>query len=214
MRVVIADDSVLLREGAARILADAGMEIVGQAGDADDLLRKVRAHKPDVAIVDIKMPPDNVDGGLRAAVEIRRELPATGVLILSQYVEEHYVMQLLSEGTEGVGYLLKDRIAEVDRFVDAIRRVAQGGSVLDPEVVAEMMGRRRQATPLDELTARERDVLAAMAEGYTNAEIASRLFVTERAVERHVTSIFTKLGLGAEEGGHRRVLAVLAYLRS
>jgi DNA-binding NarL/FixJ family response regulator len=214
MRVVIADDSVLLREGAARILADAGMEIVGQAGDAEDLLRKVRAHKPDVAIVDIKMPPDNVDGGLRAAVEIRRELPSTGVLILSQYVEEHYVMQLLSEGTEGVGYLLKDRIAEVERFVDAIRRVAEGGSVLDPEVVAEMLGRRRQKTPLDDLTAREREVLSAMAEGYTNAEIAGRLFVTERAVERHVTSIFTKLGLTAEEGGHRRVLAVLAYLRS
>jgi DNA-binding NarL/FixJ family response regulator len=214
MRVVIADDSVLLREGAARLLADAGMEVVAQAGDAEDLLRKVRAHKPDVAIVDIRMSPDDHDGGLRAAVEIRRELPGTGVLILSQYVEEHYVVQLLSEGTEGVGYLLKDRVAEVDRFIDAIQRVAQRGSVLDPEVVAEMMGRRRRATPLDELTARERDVLAAMAEGYTNAEIAGRLFVTERAVERHVTSIFTKLGLGADDGGHRRVLAVLAYLRS
>jgi DNA-binding NarL/FixJ family response regulator len=178
MRVVIADDSVLLREGAARLLTDAGMDIVGQAGDAEDLLRKVRAHKPDVAIVDIRMSPDDLDGGLRAAVQIRQELPKTGVLILSQYVEEHYVVQLLSEGTEGVGYLLKDRVAEVDRFVDAIRRVAQGGSVLDPEVVAEMLGRRRQKTPLDELTTREREVLAAMAEGYTNAEIAGRLFVT------------------------------------
>jgi DNA-binding NarL/FixJ family response regulator len=214
VRVVIADDSVLLREGAARLLTDAGMEIVAQAGDAEALLRKVRAHKPDVAIVDIRMPPDNLDGGLKAAVEIRRELPQTGVLILSQYVEEHYVMELLSEGTEGVGYLLKDRIAEVDRFIDAIRRVAQGGSVLDPEVVAEMLGRRRQKTPLDELTAREREVLSAMAEGYTNAEIAGRLFVTERAVERHVTAIFTKLGLAADVGGHRRVLAVLAYLRN
>jgi DNA-binding NarL/FixJ family response regulator len=214
VRVVIADDSVLLREGAARLLADAGMDVVAQAGDAEDLLRKVRAHKPDVAVVDIRMPPDHQDGGLRAAVEIRRELPMTAVLILSQYVEEHYVVQLLSAGTEGVGYLLKDRVAEVDRFVDAIRRVAQGGSVLDPEVVAEMLGRRREKSPLDDLTARERDVLAAMAEGYTNAEIAARLFVTERAVERHVTAIFTKLGLGAEDGGHRRVLAVLAYLRS
>jgi DNA-binding NarL/FixJ family response regulator len=213
MRVVIADDSVLLREGAVRLLAEAGMDVVAQAGDAEDLLRKVRAHKPDVAIVDIRMPPES-DGGLRAAVEIRRELPSTGVLILSQYIEEHYVMQLLAEGTEGVGYLLKDRVAEVDRFVDAIRRVAQGGSVLDPEVVAEMVGRRRSSTPLDDLTAREREVLSAMAEGYTNAEIARRLFVTERAVERHVTSIFTKLGLTGEDGGHRRVLAVLAYLRN
>ena len=213
MRVVIGEDSVLLREGAVRLLEDAGIEVVGQAGDAEDLLRKVRAHRPDVAIVDIRMPPDNTDDGLRAAAAMRQELPGIGVLILSQYVEEHYAVDLLADGSEGVGYLLKDRVAEVDRFVDAVRRVADGGSVLDPEVVTQMLGRRRRAGPLDELTDREREVLAAMAEGQTNKEIASRIFVSERAVERHVTAIFQKLGLSDGDGGHRRVLAVLAYLR-
>ncbi len=212
MRVVIAEDSVLLREGAVRLLEEAGIEVAGQAGDAEDLLRKVRAHKPDVAITDIRMPPGQGDEGVRAAAVIRAELPDVGVLVLSQYVEERYVVELLSSGTEGVGYLLKDRIAEVDRFVDAVRRVSEGGSVLDPEVVAQMMGRRRPDGPLETLTPREREVLALMAEGQTNRAIAGELVVTERAVERHVTSIFEKLGLSAADGGHRRVLAVLAYL--
>lgn len=212
MRVVIGEDSVLLREGAARLLGDEGIEVVGQAGDGVELLRKVRAHKPDVAIIDIRMPPNHEDEGLVAAAEIRRELPGTGILILSQYVEEHYVMRLLEDGTEGVGYLLKDRIAEVDRFVDAVRRVAGGGSVLDPEVVAQMLGRRRTEGPLQSLTPRERDVLEAMAEGLGNKGIADRLVVSVGAVERHVTSIFEKLDLSAADGGHRRVLAVLAYL--
>jgi DNA-binding NarL/FixJ family response regulator len=212
VRVVIAEDSVLLREGTVRLLEEAGIEVVGRAGDAEELLRKVRAHKPDVAIVDIRMPPDYGSEGLHAAAEIRRELPSTGVLILSQYVEEYYVTQLMSAGTEGVGYLLKDRVADVERFVEAVHRVAEGGSVLDPQVVAEMLGRRRPSGPLDTLTDRERDVLAAMAEGLTNREIAGRIYVSERAVERHVTSIFEKLGLSAADGGHRRVLAVLAYL--
>jgi DNA-binding NarL/FixJ family response regulator len=210
---VIAEDSVLLREGAARLLTDAGFDVVGQAGDAEELLRKVRAHKPDLAIVDIRMPPDNTDDGLRAAARIREELPGTGILILSQYVEEHYAVDLLSAGSEGVGYLLKDRIAEVDRFVDAVRRVGEGGSVLDPEVVAQMLGRRRESGPLDTLTEREREVLKAMAEGQTNRAISAEMFVSERAVERHVTAIFQKLGLSSADGGHRRVLAVLTYLR-
>ncbi|MBJ7330093.1 MAG: response regulator transcription factor [Solirubrobacteraceae bacterium] len=212
MRVVIGEDSVLLREGAARILEGEGIEVVGQAGDGEELLRKVRAHKPDVAIIDIRMPPDHVDEGLRAAATIREELPGTGILVLSQYVEEHYVKQLLESGTEGVGYLLKDRIAEVDRFVDAVRRVADGGSVLDPEVVAQMLGRRRTDNVLDTLTPREREVLEAMAEGLGNKAIADRLVVSVGAVERHVTAIFEKLGLSAGDGGHRRVLAVLRYL--
>jgi DNA-binding NarL/FixJ family response regulator len=212
VRVVIAEDSVLLREGAARLLEGEGIEVVAQAGDSGDLLRKVRAHKPDVAIIDIRMPPDHTDDGLRAAATIRGELPQVGILILSQYVDEHYVKRLLAEGTEGVGYLLKDRVADVETFVGAVRRVANREAVLDPEVVAHMMGRRRPAGSLDTLTTRERDVLAAMAEGLTNRAIAERLFLSERAVERHVTSIFEKLGLSAAEGGHRRVLSVLAFL--
>jgi DNA-binding NarL/FixJ family response regulator len=211
MRVVIGEDTVLLRAGVARLLEDAGMEVVGQAADAEDLLRKVRAHKPDVAIVDIRMPPGNADDGLRAAREMRGELPEVGVLVLSQYAEEHYVTQLLQGGAEGVGYLLKERIADVDRFVDSVRRVAEGGSALDPEIVALMMG-RREGGPLDSLTERERQVLGLMAEGKTNRGIAGELFVSERAVERHVTAIFGKLGLPSGAGDHRRVLAVLAYL--
>ena len=212
MRVVIGEDTVLLRAGVARLLEDAGMEVVGQAADAEDLLRKVRAHKPDVAIVDIRMPPGNADDGLRAAQEMRAELPEVGVLVLSQYAEEHYVTQLLQGGAEGVGYLLKERIADVDRFVDSVRRVAEGGSALDPEIVALMMG-RREGGPLDSLTERERQVLGLMAEGKTNRGIAGELFVSERAVERHVTAIFGKLDLSAGGDDHRRVLAVLAFLR-
>jgi DNA-binding NarL/FixJ family response regulator len=211
--VIVAEDSVLLREGAVRLLEEAGIEVVAQAGDAEELLRKARAHRPDVAIVDIRMPPENSDDGLRAAKTIRGELPGTGILILSQYVEEHYAVELLEAGSEGVGYLLKDRIAEVDRFLDAVRRVADGGSVLDPEVVAQMLGRRRADDPLESLTEREREVLAAMAEGQTNKEIAGELHLSERAVERHVTAIFQKLGLSGGDGGHRRVLAVLTSLR-
>jgi DNA-binding NarL/FixJ family response regulator len=213
VRVVIADDSVLLREGAVRILEEAGIEVVGQAGDAEDLLRKVRAHRPDVAIVDIRMPPTNVDEGLVAAETLRAELPEVGVLVLSQYVEESYAQRLMANGAEGVGYLLKDRVADLDRFVDGVRRVAEGGSVLDPEVVSQMLGQRRPDGPLQTLTPREREVLEAMAEGQTNRAISDALGVTERAVERHVTAIFEKLGLSAGDGGHRRVLAVLAYLR-
>ena len=213
MRIVIADDAVLLREGAARLLEEAGFEIVAQAGDAEDLLRKVRAHKPDVAIIDVRMPPDNTDDGLRAALVIREELPDIGILLLSQYVEDRYLRELLSRGAEGVGYLLKERVADVDRLVEAVERVAAVGSVLDPQVVAHMLGRAREEGPLDALTDREREVLALMAEGRTNRAIAGEIFVSERAVERHVTSIFTKLGLPAGEDDHRRVLAVLAFLR-
>jgi DNA-binding NarL/FixJ family response regulator len=211
VRVVIGEDSVLLRAGVARLLQDAGIEVVGQAADADDLLRKVRAHRPDVAVVDIRMPPGNADDGLQAARTMRAELPDIGVLVLSQYAEEHYVTELLQDGAEGVGYLLKERIADVERFVDSVRRVAEGGSALDPEIVALMMGRRDDG-PLESLTEREREVLALMAEGRTNRGIAGELFVSERAVERHVTAIFGKLGLPAGAGDHRRVLAVLAYL--
>ena len=212
MRIVIADDAVLLREGAARLLEDAGFEVVGQAADADDLMRKVRAHKPDVAIIDVRMPPDNSDDGLRAALSIRQELPDVGILLLSQYVEDRYIGELLAGGTEGIGYLLKDRVGEIERFTEAVQRVGRGGSVLDPEVVAQMVGRREE--PLSELTERERDVLALMAEGYSNRAIAETIFVSERAVERHVTSIFSKLGLEATGQEHRRVLAVLRYLQA
>ena len=214
MRVVIADDAVLLREGAARLLGEAGFEVVAQAGDADDLLRKVRAHKPDVAIIDVRMPPDNSDDGLRAALTIRNELPDVGILLLSQYVEDRYLAQLLAGGAQGVGYLLKDRVAEVERLTEAVQRVASGGSVLDPEVVSQMLGRGRDEGPLDTLTPRERKVLELMAEGRTNRAIAGELFISERAVERNVTSIFAKLGLPTTEQDHRRVLAVLSYLRS
>jgi DNA-binding NarL/FixJ family response regulator len=214
MRVVLGEDSLLLRAGIARLLEDAGIEVVGQAGDLDDVLRKVRAHKPDVAIVDIKMPPTYTDEGLKAALVIRAELPRTAVLVLSQYVEKEYAAELLAENAEGVGYLLKDRVADIDRFIDTVRRVADGGSALDPEVVSQMLARRRSADPLDELTPREREVLAMMAEGRSNHSIATELVVTERAVEKHVTSIFAKLNLPASADDHRRVLAVLAYLNA
>ena len=214
MRVVLGEDSVLLREGVARLLGDAGMDVVGQAGDFDDLMRKVRAHKPDVAVVDIRMPPTHTDEGLRASHLIREELPDTGVLVLSQYVEEGYAMDLLADSAEGVGYLLKDRVADVERFVDSVRRVADGGSALDPEVVSQMLGRRRAEDPLAELTPREREVLGLMAEGRSNHAIAEELVVTERAVEKHVTGIFSKLDLGPTPEDHRRVLAVLTYLKA
>jgi DNA-binding NarL/FixJ family response regulator len=214
IRVVIADDSVLLREGLARLLEESGFDVVGQAGDADDLLRKVGAHKPDVAVVDVRMPPTHTDEGLRAAHRIRAEHSDTGVLVLSQYVEEAYALELLSQSTESTGYLLKDRVADVDSFTDAVRRVAGGGSALDPEVVALLLGRRRREDPLHSITPREREVLALMAEGRSNNAIAEALVVTERAVEKHVTSIFSKLDLTPTVEDHRRVLAVLAYLRA
>jgi DNA-binding NarL/FixJ family response regulator len=214
MRVVLADDSLLLREGVARLLEDAGFEVVAQAGDAEDLLRKVGAHKPDLAIVDVRMPPTHTDEGLKAAVDIRERFPSTGVLVLSQYVEESYALELLSENAEGVGYLLKDRVADLDRFVDAVRRVGDGGSALDPEVVSRLLGRRRREDPLADISPREKEVLALMAEGRSNHAIATELVVTERAVEKHVTSIFSKLDLPPTADDHRRVLAVLTYLRA
>ena len=212
MRVVIADDSVLLREGLARLLSDAGFEVAAQAGDAEDLMRKVRAHKPRVAVTDIRMPPTFTDEGLRAAQAIRHELPDVGVLVLSQYVDQKYAMELLGNSAAGVGYLLKDRVAEVDRFTEAVRTVGNGGSALDPEVVSQLLGRRRSDDPLERLTTRERQVLDLMAQGRSNGAIARELVVTERAIEKHVTGIFGKLDLPATEDSHRRVLAVLAYL--
>jgi DNA-binding NarL/FixJ family response regulator len=214
MRVVLADDQLLLRAGVARLLEDAGMEVVAQAGDAEDLLRRVGAHRPDVAVVDVRMPPTHTDEGLRAAAEIRERFPGTGVLVLSQYVDEAYALDLFADGAEGLGYLLKDRVADLDRFVESVRRVGAGGSALDPEVVARLLGRRRRDDPLASLSPREREVLALMAEGRSNAGIAEHLVVTERAVEKHVTSIFTKLGLAPAPEDHRRVLAVLAYVRA
>jgi len=214
VRVVVADDSVLLREGVVRLLEESGFEVVAQAGDADDLRRKVYAHKPEVAVVDIRMPPDNTDDGLRAALEIRARQPETAVLVLSQYIEEGYALDLVGEGSGGVGYLLKDRVADVDRFAESVRQVAGGGSALDPEVVAGLLGRRRRDDPLEEITPREREVLELMAEGRSNRAIAGQMVITERAVEKHVTSIFGKLGLSPAAEDHRRVLAVLAYLRA
>ncbi len=193
--------------------AELGLEVVAQAGDAEDLMRKVGAHKPDVAIVDVRMPPTHTDEGLRAAAEIRDRHPGVGVLVLSQYIEEGYAMELLSSNAEGVGYLLKDRVADLERFVDAVRRVGEGGSALDPEVVSRLLGRRRREDPLSELSPREKEVLGLMAEGRSNNAIASQLVVTERAVEKHVTSIFNKLNLPPAQEDHRRVLAVLTYLR-
>jgi DNA-binding NarL/FixJ family response regulator len=213
VRVLIAEDQVLLRRGIARLLQDAGIEVVAEAGDAEDALRKARAHRPDVAIVDVQMPPDNTDDGLRAAIAMRSELPGMGVLVLSQHLEEAYALDLVGEDASGVGYLLKQRVTDVDAFVEAVRRVAGGGSALDPEVVARMVGRRRRLDPLGALTPREREVLALMAEGKSNRGIAEALVVTPAAVEKHATAIFQKLGLGGDPGEHRRVLAVLALLR-
>jgi DNA-binding NarL/FixJ family response regulator len=205
---------VLLREGIARLLEELGFEVVGSSETAEDLLLKVASYQPDVAIVDIRMPPTYSDEGLRAAKEIRRAHPEVGVLVLSHYVEASYALELLQEGAEGLGYLLKDRVAEVQELADAIRRVADGGSALDPAIVSQLVGRNRADDPLDSLTPREREVLALMAEGRTNRAIAERLVVTERAVEKHVTSVLGKLGLPVSAGDHRRVLAVLAFLQS
>jgi DNA-binding NarL/FixJ family response regulator len=212
LHVVIGEDDVLLREGIVRLLVEAGFEVAGQAGDAEDFLRKALAHRPNVAIVDVQMPPQGQDDGLRAALELRRRRPETGILVLSQFYEETYALDLIGERPEGVGYLLKERVGDVEAFIDAVKRVAAGGSALDPEVVARMLGRRVEG-PVDSLSPRERDVLASMAEGKSNQGIADALVVTEAAVEKHVTSIFHKLGLGPTPTEHRRVLAVLTYLR-
>jgi len=214
VRIVIGEDQALLREGIVRLLRDAGFDVVAEAADAPDLLRKVRAHKPDVAIVDVQMPPGNEDDGLRAAIEIRAEQPDVGVLVLSQFVEERYAVDLVGDSAEGVGYLLKDRVADFAVFADAIRRVAAGGTALDPTVVARMLGRRRRNDPFEALTPRERQVLELMAEGRSNRGIAEALVVTPHAVEKHVTSLFSKLGVSGAAEDHRRVLAVLTFLRA
>jgi DNA-binding NarL/FixJ family response regulator len=214
LRVVIGEDDVLLREGIARLLAEAGFEVLAQAGDAEAFLRRSLALRPDVAVVDVKMPPDRTDDGLRAALELRERRPEIGVLVLSQYYEESYALDLIGERAEGVGYLLKERVGEVEAFTDAVRRVAAGGSVLDPEVVGRMLGRRAPDSPVARLSPREREVLAAMAEGKSNHGIAEALHVSGAAVEKHVTGIFQKLELDPGPTEHRRVLAVLTYLRS
>jgi DNA-binding NarL/FixJ family response regulator len=215
VRVVIADDSVLLREGVSRLLVEAGFEVVGQAADAEELLREVADKSPDVAIVDIRMPPTHTDEGLRAARELRSRHPSLGVLVLSQYVRPSYAFELLADDARGVGYLLKDRVSDVRELSDAVQRVGEGGSVLDPSVVSQLVGRRRQGhDPIDDLTERERQVLALIAEGRSNRAIAERLFITERTVEKHVKSILGKLRIAGSPDDHRRVLAVLAYLGS
>jgi DNA-binding NarL/FixJ family response regulator len=212
LRVVIAEDSVLLREGLARLVEDAGWEVVAAVGDGPSLVEAVVKHHPDVSVVDVRMPPTQRDEGLRAAIEARRQVPGSPMLVLSQYVERQYASELLADGAGGVGYLLKDRVADVREFIDALRRVASGGTALDPEVVAQLMVRRRRDDRLMTLTPRERDVLAAMAEGRTNVGIAAALGVSEGAAEKHIGNIFAKLELPDTENDHRRVLAVLAYL--
>jgi DNA-binding NarL/FixJ family response regulator len=214
LRVVIAEDSLLMREGIASLLEGAGFEVVGKSSTADDLLLKVRSYKPDVAIVDIRMPPSHTDEGLVAAKTIREQHPDVGVLVLSQYVEPSYAMELIADDAEGVGYLLKDRVPDVGEFASSVRRVAEGGSALDPAIVTQLVGRRRSDQPLATLTPREREVLELMAEGRSNQSIAQKLVVTDRAVEKHVTNIFGKLRLPASAEDHRRVLAVLAYLQA
>jgi DNA-binding NarL/FixJ family response regulator len=213
LRVVIAEDSSLLREGLARILIDAGLDVVAKVGDGPGLIAATEWHRPDVAVVDVRMPPGYRDEGLKAAIETRRRVSNLSVLVLSQYVEERYGAELLESGAAGVGYLLKDRVADVPDFVAAVRNVASGGTVLDPEVVAQLLSRRRRDERLAALTPREREVLALMAEGRSNHAIARTLYVTEGAVEKHVKSIFGKLGLAQTDTDHRRVLAVLTYLR-
>jgi DNA-binding NarL/FixJ family response regulator len=211
--VLVGEDQPLVREGIVRVLESAGFEVVGVAGDAPELIRKAGGHHPDVVVTDIQMPPDLSDDGLRAAIEIRKRQPEVGVVVLSQFLEDRYALDLVGDRADGVGYLLKDRLGDLDLFVDAVRRVAQGGSALDPEVVQRMVGRRRESSPLDELTPREKQVLGLMAEGRSNVGIAEELIVTVAAVERHVTSIFSKLGLQQAPEDHRRVLAVLQYLK-
>lgn len=214
MRIVLAEDSTLLREGLVRLLADEGHDVVAAAADADQLVEAVEKHQPDVVVTDVRMPPTNSDDGLRAALEIRRRWPAVTVLVLSQYVEKRYATQLLSDRSEGVGYLLKDRVAQVEDFLDALDRVAAGSTALDPAVVQQLMSGTSHADPLSRLTAREHDVLRHMAQGYTNATIADRLHVSQSAVEKHVNAIFDKLGLADTTGYSRRVLAILRYLGS
>ncbi len=214
MRVVVADDAMVTREGIVRLLEEADVEVVGQAENADALLRDVALERPDAAIVDIRMPPTHTDEGLVAAQRIRREYPETGVLVLSQYVEASYAMRLLEDHPEGVGYLLKERVFDVAILVDALRRLGDGETVIDPTIVSQLVGRRRREDPLAELTEREREVLSLVAEGLSNKAIAARLFITERTVEAHVKQIFLKLSLSANPESHRRVLAVLAYLRT
>jgi len=213
VRVIIGEDDVLLREGMARLLVEAGFDVPAQAGDADAFLRKAIAHKADVAVVDVRMPPGHADDGLRAAVALRQRRPEAGVLVLSQYYEPSFALDLIGERADGVGYLLKERVGDVDTFVEAVNRVAAGGTALDPEVVGRMLGRHAPDSPVERLSAREREVLAAMAEGKSNHGIAAALFVTDAAVEKHVTAIFQKLGLAPTPTGHRRVQAVLAFLR-
>jgi DNA-binding NarL/FixJ family response regulator len=214
VRVVIADDSVLLREGLARVLTEGGFEIVAQAANADELRKAVRRFKPDIAIVDVRMPPTHTDEGARAAVEIRAEQPEVAVLVLSQVIEAAHAMQLFSERPEGFGYLLKDRVLEIDDFLESVRRVGRGGTAIDPEVIGQLVGRRRDDGPLDELTAREREVLELMAQGLSNRGICEKLFISPKTVETHVNSIFLKLDLMPAQDEHRRVLAVLAFLRA
>jgi DNA-binding NarL/FixJ family response regulator len=214
VRVVVADDSVLLRDGIVRLLTDSGFEVVAAVGDADTLLDVVTEHAPDLCIVDVRMPPTHTDEGLRAAVEIRRRSPDISVLVLSQYVEERYAGELLEGDVSGVGYLLKDRVIDVADFLASLRRVAAGGSAVDAEVVSQILGRSRRTNELDRLTPREREVLTLMAEGLSNTGIAERLVVSQGAVEKHISNVFMKLGLDVEDGNHRRVLAVLTYLRA
>ena len=213
VRVVVGEDEPLVREGIVRVLEKAGFEVVGIAGDAPDLIRKTNAHKPDVVVTDIEMPPDKTDDGLRAAIEIRRTRAETGVVVLSQFLEDRYPLELVGDRAEGVGYLLKERVGDLKLFAESVRRVAAGGTALDPQVVQRMVGRCRGDSPLDELTPREREVMALMAEGRSNSGIAAELVVTVPAVERHVTGIFDKLGLRQAPEDHRRVLAVLQYLK-
>lgn len=213
IRVAIGEDDVLLREGIARILTSAGLDVVVQSGDADDLLNRAMAYRPDIVIADVRMPPRHEDDGLRAAIEIRRRLPDTHVLVLSAHLEPSYALDLIGDRPEGVGYLLKERVGDVESFIGAVTRVAAGGSALDAEVVGRMLGKRSAGRALDVLTPRERDVLAAMAQGRSNAGIARSLVVSEAAVEKHVTAIFRKLGIAPASSEHRRVHAVLLYLR-
>ena len=212
--MAVGEDQPIVREGIVHILQDGGFEVVATAGDAQELVRKVRTYRPDVVVTDIQMPPDRTDDGLRAALEIRAAQPEVGVLILSQFLEDRYAFELVADGAQGIGYLLKEKVGDLRMFTDAVRRVASGGSALDPDVVARLIGRPRRNSPLDQLTKRERQVLSLIAEGRSNAGVADELVITIAAVERHVTSIFDKLGLHQSPDQHRRVLAVLNYLRS